>query len=138
MEPIFITLLVVVPILIIAAWGYLRWHTVWESGHYTERWILPIGQQSITGLSVGCIILMIVEFGIRFLSPHYIEKASPMVFQSWQVTLEVLTGASILLLISSLIVSCLRHKVAIGGLIISALGLFAAIIFPAFLPASKL
>jgi len=59
MQPILITLLVVVPVFAIGTWAYLRWHTFWTSGHHKKRWILPIA--SIAPVLLGLVALTTVR-----------------------------------------------------------------------------
>jgi hypothetical protein len=59
MQPIFITLIVVVPVIVIGTLVYLRWRTFWAGGRSKRRWILPISSIAplvlvfVAGATVG-------------------------------------------------------------------------------------
>jgi hypothetical protein len=112
-------------------WALGRLHTLMTSMTVSRR---GIGQQIVFGLSVACIFLMLFEGALIYLTFPYVQTASLEVWVIWQATLDVLAGASLALLLSSLVMSFRKHKIILWGLIICASGLFSATVLPEFLP----
>lgn len=136
MEPIWLTILVTVPIIVIGTWAYLR-RSLLKNSCIVSRWIAPYGKEVTSGLSTTCMILLAIELLLIGSSGHHLDHAPLALRTSLQITIYTLVGTSLALLVSSVVVSLLEHKAKTRGFIVAVVGLFAALVLPTLLPQCK-
>jgi hypothetical protein len=85
-----------------------------------------LGRQIIRGLSAGCFVLMLVEF-LFYLGFHFGISTLASV-KTWEAARAALGVSGVLLLITSLIVSFTKPKLAVWGLIVGVSAVLAAIL----------
>ena len=92
-----------------------------------------LGLQIVVGLSAACFILIVIE-GSFFVSFYY-RMPSLLILKFWDATRGVLGVSGAAVLISSLVMSFYRPRLAVWVLVIGALAVLAAIAPPEFVRA---